>query len=167
MTTPLDADLLLDCGECLVRPWREGDRLALLRYANNRNVWRNLKDRFPHPYTDADADAWFALNRSVPDRADRAIEVDKQAVGEPYWGRGIMTAAVRTVAAHTLTAAGFARLEASVYEWNPASMRVLETCGFAREGLLRRSVFKDDQLIDSLLYARLADGPVSQERAPT
>ena len=183
------AEIRLDCGICLVRPWRDGDRSALLRYANNRNVWRNLKDRFPHPYTEADADAWFALNRSSPDRTGWAIEVDGQAVGgiglvpgadvhaklahigywlgEPYWGRGIMTAAVRTVAAHALTRLGYARLEAPVYEWNPASMRVLEKCGFAREGILRRSVFKDGQLIDSVLYARLADGPLPQERVPT
>ena len=180
MTSSLGADLPIDCGKCLVRPWREGDRTALLRYANNRNVWRNLKDRFPHPYTEADADAWLALNRRSPDRTGWAIEVDAEAVGgiglvpgadvhakqahigywlgEPFWGRGIMTAVVQTVAAHALTRLGFVRLEAPVYAWNPASMRVLEKCGFTREGILRGSVFKDGQLIDSVLYARLAEG---------
>ena len=53
----------LDCGSSIVRAWRETDRDSLLRYANNRKVWRNLKDRFPHPYTGSDADAWLALNR--------------------------------------------------------------------------------------------------------
>ena len=48
------------------------------------------------------------------------------------------------------------RIDAAVFAWNPASMRVLEKCGFVREGVLRRSIFKDGQLIDSVLYARIA-----------
>ena len=34
-------------------------------------------------------------------------------------------------------------------------MRVLEKCGYEREGLLRRSVFKDGEIIDAVLYARV------------
>ena len=168
----------LDCGKCLVRSWLDSDRESLVRFANNRNVWRNLKDRFPHPYTEAAADAWLAHHRTSPERTGWAIEVDSQAVGgigvipredvyaksahigywlgEPYWGRGIMTNAVRAIADYALTKLGFERLDAAVYEWNPASMRVLEKCGFTRECTLRRSVFKDGQLIDSILYARTA-----------
>jgi RimJ/RimL family protein N-acetyltransferase len=168
----------LDCGSSIVREWRDDDRDALLRFANNRRVWRNLKDRFPHPYGEAQAEAWLALGRAHPERTSWAIAVDGLAVGgiglvpgediharsahigywlgEPYWGRGIMTDAVRTVSGHALTALGFMRLEAPVYEWNPASMRVLEKCGFAREGVMRKSVFKDGQLIDCMLYARVA-----------
>ena len=168
----------LECGQSIVREWREADREALLRYANNRKVWRNLKDRFPNPYTDKDADAWFALNRAHPERTGWAIEVDGQAVGgigltpmndvharsahigywlgEPFWGRGIMTATVRAVSEHALAKLGLQRLEAPVYAWNPASMRVLEKCGYAREGVMRKSVFKDGELIDSVLYARVS-----------
>jgi RimJ/RimL family protein N-acetyltransferase len=168
----------LDCSTSLIRDWRDSDRDALLRFANNRRVWRNLKDRFPHPYGETEADFWLALNRGHPERADWAIEVDGLAVGgiglvpgedvhaksthigywlgEPYWGRGIMTDAVRAVSGHALSRLGFARIEAMVYEWNPASMRVLEKCGFVREGVMRKSVFKDGELIDSVMYARVA-----------
>jgi RimJ/RimL family protein N-acetyltransferase len=168
----------IDCGPAVLRRWRDGDRAALVRFANNRNVWRNLKDRFPHPYTERDADAWLALAREQPDRTNWAIEVDGLSVGgiglepmadvyrrtahigywlaEPYWGRGIMTDAVRAVAAHAIGSLGFARLEAPVFAWNPASMRVLEKCGFDREAVMRKSVFKDGELIDSVLYAKLA-----------
>ena len=168
----------LDCGSSIVRDWRDGDREALLRFANNRRVWRNLKDRFPHPYGEAEADAWLALAREHPGRTGWAIEVDGLAVGgiglvpgedvhaksahigywlgEPYWGRGIMTDAVRAVSDYAMTTLGFLRLEAPVYEWNPASMRVLEKCGFVREGVMRKSIFKDGQLIDCMLYARVA-----------
>jgi len=168
----------LDCGSGIVRAWRDSDRSALLRFANNRRVWRNLKDRFPHPYGEAEADAWLALNRARTRPTAWAIEVEGLAVGgiglepgtdvhlksahigywlgEPYWGRGIMTDVVRAVSDRALTHPGFARLEAPVFEWNPASMRVLEKCGFVREGVMKKSVFKDGQLIDCMLYARLA-----------
>jgi len=167
----------LDCGLCIVRDWSIRDKTSLVRAANNRNVWRNLTDRFPHPYTDADADFWFALVGKTAQPTHWAIEVEGQAVGgigfelgdgvraksghfgywlgEPYWGRGIMTAAVRVTSEHVFDKFDVVRLEAPVFEWNPASMRVLEKCGFVREGVLRRSVLKDGQLIDSVLYARV------------
>jgi RimJ/RimL family protein N-acetyltransferase len=40
-----------------------------------------------------------------------------------------------------------------VFEWNPASMRILEKCGFVREGVLRASAIKDGQIIDRVMYA--------------
>lgn len=52
---------------------------------------------------------------------------------------------------------GLTTHEAPVFAWNPASMRVLEKCGYTREGVMRKSVFKDGELIDSVLYARVAD----------
>lgn len=148
-------------------------------HANNRKVWRNLTDMFPHPYTEADADHWFSLaNRSGPG-LHLAIECDGQAVGgigviagagvachtgqfgywlgEAFWGRGIATAAARSMVNYLFGCAQFFRLEASVFEWNPASMRVLEKLGFDREGVLKRSVFKDGQLIDSVLFALVRD----------
>lgn len=76
-------------------------------------------------------------------------------LGHSYWGRGIMTAAVRCTVEYIFGHFDVVRLEAPVFEWNPASMRALEKCGFVREAVLRRSVFKDGQLIDSMLYARV------------
>jgi len=161
----------------VVRRWQDGDQSSLVRHANNRKVWRNLKDRFPHPYTDDDARSWLALARSEPDKAGFAIEVEGLCaggiglvpladvharcahigywLGEPFWGRGIMTAVVRAVSDYALARRGFLRLEAPVFAWNPASMRVLEKCGYVREGVLRKSVCKDGEIIDSVLYARV------------
>jgi ribosomal-protein-alanine N-acetyltransferase len=168
----------LDCGACILRGWEETDRDSLVAQANNRNVWRNLRDRFPHPYTENDAEAWLALARAQPDWLNWAIVVDDAAVGcvglepltdvhagtthigywlgEPYWGRGIMTAAVQAIAEHAFSPLGFKRIETPVFAWNPASMRVLEKCGFVREGVMAKSVLKDGELIDSVLYARIA-----------
>jgi len=168
----------LDVDGLVLRGWQDDDRGALLRHANSRRVWRNLKDRFPHPYTETDAEAWLALARAQPDRNNWAIELDGAAVGgiglepltdvyargahlgywlgEACWGRGIMTKVVSRVSRHAFEALGFLRLEAPVFAWNPGSMRVLEKCGYQREGVMRRSVFKDGELIDSVLYAKVA-----------
>ena len=168
----------LECDGFLLRGWQDDDRDSLVAQANNRAVWRNLRERFPHPYTERDAEGWLALARAQPDRLNWAIEVEGAAVGcvglepladvgaqtthigywlgEAFWGRGIMTAAVRAISDHAFSPLGFARIETPVFAWNPASMRVLEKCGYVREGVLRRSVFKDGELIDSVLYAKLA-----------
>jgi ribosomal-protein-alanine N-acetyltransferase len=167
----------LDCGKCVVRDWRPSDKPALLRVADNRRVWINLSHRFPHPYTDDDADAWFEMLAGQAPPLHWAIEVDGAAaggigidpgegifskcarfgywLGEPYWGRGITSAAVRATADHLLRDTDLVRLEAPVFEWNPASMRVLEKGGFVREGVMRKGVFKDGKIIDAMLYARV------------
>ena len=74
-------------------------------------------------------------------------------LGEPYWGQGVMTAAARMVAPWTMERFGLCRLEGDVFAWNPASMRVLEKCGFAREGISAASVFKDGEVVDRVIYA--------------
>lgn len=167
----------IDCGPCALRDWQPGDEAALLAVANSRRVWRNLHHRFPHPYTGADAQAWFALLAAMPEPSHWAIEVAGVAaggvgvdlgegiyaktgyfgywLGERYWGRGIMSAAARAASDYALDHFGLIRLEAYVFAWNPASMRVLEKAGFVREGILRKSVLKDGQLIDQVLYARV------------
>ena len=160
-----------------MRDWSRADKQSLLRVANDRDIWLNLTHRFPHPYTGADADLWFTGLERTAAPTHWAIAVEEEAVGgigfEPgegvygksahfgywlgkrHWGRGLMTAAVRATAAYIFERFEVERLEAPVFQWNPASMRVLEKCGFVREGVLRRSVLKDGQLIDSVLYARV------------
>lgn len=165
----------LECSLCVIRDWLPSDEAALIAVANNRNVWRNLHHRFPHPYTHADASYWFSMLAAMPESTHWTIEVNSVAVGgvgvdlgegifaksgqfgywlgEQYWGQGIMSEAVRAASEYALSHFGLARLEAPVFAWNPASMRVLEKAGFVREGVLRNSVLKDGQLIDQVLYA--------------
>jgi len=167
----------LECGQCTVRSWTSADRDSLLENANNRNVWRNLGEQFPYPYTRSAADRWFSYLDGMTEPTHWAIEVGGSAVGgigvdlgeleytklarfgywlgEQYWGRGIMTAAVRATSDFALRHFELVRLEAPVFEWNPASMRVLEKCGFVREGVLRRRIFKDGEIIDAVMYAKV------------
>ena len=153
------------------------DKASLIANANNRNVWRNLAHVFPHPYTDADADAWFHIAASPGRSIHFAIELDGAAVGGISARTGDGSSCVRPTSAtgsarrtgarvsspppdsalleYLKADARFARLEAPVFEWNPSSMRVLEKLGFERVALLRKSVTKDGQLIDSVLYSCL------------
>lgn len=164
---------------CVLRPWREGDQESLVRHGNNRKVWRNLTDMFPHPYERSHADGWVSFANSDPRSTHCAIALDGEAIGgigamagtdihqrtgdfgywlgEPFWGRGIATAAATAMLRHLVEARRFARLQAPVFSWNPASMRVLEKVGFVREAVLQRSVWKDGTLTDSVMYAYLID----------
>ena len=159
-----------------LRPWRAGDEPSLERHANNRNVSRNLRDRFPYPYTVADAKEWIAFNAGLaPPPKHFAIVVDGSAVGgiavepgegercrsaevgywlgEPFWGRGIATEALRAITEYGFKTFDVCRLEAGVFGWNPASARVLEKAGYTLEGRSRLAVIKDGQMTDRLLYA--------------
>lgn len=162
---------------CVLRPWRPADKADLVRHANNRRVWRNMTHTFPHPYTDDDADLWLQIGANPGASIQLAIDVEGQAVGgigaiagegiyaatalfgywlgEAYWGRGIATAAATALTTRIAGERLFARLEAQVFEWNPASMRVLEKAGFEREAVLRCGATKDGTLIDTVLYARV------------
>ena len=44
-----------------LRRWQSGDEPALAKYANNYQIWRNVRDSFPHPYTIDDAHQWIQL----------------------------------------------------------------------------------------------------------
>ena len=74
-------------------------------------------------------------------------------VGEPYWGRGIATLAVRSFVEYAFERFGLLRVSASVFADNPRSVRVLEKSGFVYEGRLRKSVVKDGRVLDELVYA--------------
>src|SRR4051812_50214926 len=71
----------IDGGVCVVRPWRSGDEPALVENANNRKVWLNLRDLFPHPYTPADADRWVRYAGEARPATHFAIVVDGRAAG--------------------------------------------------------------------------------------
>jgi RimJ/RimL family protein N-acetyltransferase len=159
---------------CVLRPFREADVPSLVKHANDREVWLQLRDRFPHPYTLADARHWLErLERSDP-LTHFAVEVDGEAAGgiglEPQvdvhalsaevgywlgravWGRGVATAAVRALTDFVFERDKWQRLFANVFSTNPASMRVLEKVGYRREGVLRKAVIKDGRVQDQIVY---------------
>lgn len=164
---------------CNVRSWEWRDRDAIVRHANNRNVSINLRDRFPYPYTIRDARFWLEHVVGHQPETNFAIDVAGEAVGgigftvqndvarrsaeigywlgEQFWGRGIATEALIAVTEHAFANYDLCRLYAHVFDWNGASARVLEKAGYSFEGRLRKSVTKENQTIDQLMYAMIRD----------
>lgn len=163
---------------CDVRSWRTTDVEALARHANNRNIWINLRDAFPHPYTKRDAREFLkSLSQRQPETLF-AIAVNDEAVGgigfvlhpdvervsaeigywlgEPFWGRGIATEALVALTAHAIQTHGLTRVFAVPFASNAASCRVLEKAGYVLEGRLRKSAIKDGRVTDQLQYAYIA-----------
>src|SRR4029079_16654406 len=99
------------CTRCLLRPLTPADAPSLAAHANDRSIWLNLRDRFPHPYHLSDAEQYIAgvMNQQV--QTSFGIIVEGQAagsislmlredverisaeigywLGRAFWGRGI------------------------------------------------------------------------------
>ena len=166
---------MIELSSCLLRPWTPADREALCRHANDREIWLNLRDRFPHPYTERNADAWIELASSRQPFVDFAIEVESETVGgislmlhddvertsaeigywlgRRYWGRGIMSEAAGAVTGWGFREFGLTRIYAVPFAHNVGSSRVLERAGYVLEGIMRRSALKDGVVLDQRLYA--------------
>ena len=164
----------IDCGLAKLRSWRSSDVDALVEAANNPNVARYLRDIFPSPYTRADAVAWIMLNQNA-NVTNFAIDVSGELAGgigvhlfdgerrlcaeigywlaEPFWGRGIITAACRTLTDYAFETYGLKRVEAAVFSPNVASHRVLEKCGYACEGVMKSAAIKHGEILDVYMYA--------------
>ena len=164
----------LSLGSCVVREWAAEDLQPLVRHANNRNIWINLRDRFPHPYTDAHGREF--LSHVVPQRAPTvwAIEVDGEAaggiglvqltdvervsaeigywLGEQFWGRGVMTDALKAVTAEAFRQLDLRRIFALPFADNIGSIRVLEKAGYVLEGRMPQSAIKAGIIRDQLMY---------------
>lgn len=148
----------------------------IAKFANNKKIADNLRNIFPHPYTEENAQQFvrFCIDTPESKQVNRAIVYDDKAVGvisltlgedvyaksaeigywlgEPYWGKGIMTDAVKQACHIAFDQYNLARLFAAVYSYNKKSCKVLEKCGFEMEGVLKKSVFKNGQFFDSYMY---------------
>lgn len=167
---------------CRLRPYTMSDAAALERLAGDFQVARWMTAGFPHPYTREDAERWLGIATADDPPNNFAIlsagefaggigigprygEHNGTAIfgywlGRRFWGRGLATDAARTFARYAFAERGLRRLEATVFASNPVSARVLEKAGFRFEGRMRESyVDREGQVVDGLLYARVAGDP--------
>lgn len=159
----------------ILRPWNMSDLPALLRYANNFNISNNLTDKFPHPYSEADGKRFIGMATADEPIHIFCIDVNGEAVGgigihpqddihrknaelgywlaEPFWGKGIVTAAIPQAIDFAFNTYDLNRVFARPYGRNVASQRVLEKCGFVLEARLEQTLFKNGQFEDEMIYA--------------
>ncbi|WP_243349774.1 GNAT family N-acetyltransferase [Parabacteroides sp. FAFU027] len=151
------------------------DTQRLSELANNEKIASNLRDGFPHPYSMADAKKFISYCQFQQPTMNFAIEYQGEYVGniglvqgtdiycksaevgyfigESYWKKGIASQALSLITRYGFETLGLIRIYTGVFEYNQASMKVLEKCGFTREAIFRKSIWKNDQIWDEYRYA--------------
>lgn len=170
---------MLDLGIISLRNWQEKDIASLVKNANNKMIWDNLRDDFPNPYTKIAAKQWIEIaNKSNPltnfaiiynDRAIGGIGIILQTdvyrrnaeigywIGEKYWHKGFVTKALNAMVNYTFSTFDVDRIFAQVFESNEASKRVLEKTGFRFEARLKKAIIKNNKIQDCLIFSILKE----------
>jgi RimJ/RimL family protein N-acetyltransferase len=155
------------------------DAPQLAKLANNPKIAINLRDGFPHPYSLTDAENFIKMCRNQNPTQAFAIEYNgeytgniglhpekdvyrKSAeigyfLGEPFWGKGIMTEAVKQMVEYGFANLDIVRIHTGIFEYNVASQRVLEKCGFKKEAVFAKAIFKNNRLWNEVRYALLKE----------
>ncbi|MGE5356039.1 MAG: GNAT family N-acetyltransferase [Deltaproteobacteria bacterium] len=166
----------LNDDKILLRKLVFDDAPSMALQANNYNVAKNLRNAFPHPYTIKDAEFFIENIANNPNNYIFGIFTENDYcgnigihpgedvyqktaeigyfIGESFWNKGITTRAVRLISEFGFNSLNLIKLWAGVFEYNAASMRVLEKCGYEREAILKKSVFKNGSICDEHRYAR-------------
>ena len=158
-----------------LRPWGPADLDSLVQFGDNPKIAQNMTDQFPHPYTAEKAKAFitYAISNDPPNIL--AIEVNGQAAGgiglhpqadihrknaelgywlaEPFWGQGIITRAITQMVDYGFKHWDIGRIFARPFGTNIASQRALEKAGFTLEARLEKTIFKNGEYLDELIYA--------------
>ena len=165
--------------KCNIRKWKLSDAKDLAVALSNRKIQDNLRDGLPYPYTEQDGADYISsmLSANENDTFAFAITVDNKVVGsigvfrqenihrqtaelgyciaEEYWGKGIMTDAVKQICKYVFDKSDIIRIYAEPFAYNTASCRVLEKAGFQYEGTLRSNAVKNGKIIDMKMYSLL------------
>ena len=159
-----------------LRPWTLDDTTVLTDYYNNVNIWNNLRNYIPHPYTIEDAEKFITTQIEIFPTLNFAILNEDEIVGgigitllddvyvmnvelgywiaEPFWGQGIATIAVGLMTQYVLETFAINRIVAEVFDYNKASMRVLEKNGYYLEAVRRKGILKNEFLYDDFVWVK-------------
>lgn len=160
-----------------LRRFQPDDQVVVAELCNNRNIWNNLRDFIPSPYTREDAAAFIGQCLNEEPVKTFAILYGRQLagtvglvpqpdvyrisaelgywIGEPYWGKGIATEAVKLITRYGFTRLGLKRIYAGVFDFNKASCRVLEKAGFTLESVRKQAAVKNGRICDEYHYTLL------------
>lgn len=166
-----------------IRPWRLSDAADLAKALSNPRILDNLRDGLPYPYTEEDGRAFISamLAADQNDTFAFAVTADGRVAGsigafrqqnihrrtaelgyylaEEFWGKGVMTRAVRLLCGYVFSHSDILRIFAEPFADNAASRRVLEKAGFSFEGILRHNAVKNGRVLDMAIYSRLKNDP--------
>lgn len=164
---------------CEIRKWKLEDAKNLSAVISNIKIQDNLRDGLPYPYTEQDGIDFISdmLSANENDTFTFAITAEGRVIGsisvfrqgnihrftaelgyyiaEEFWGKGIMTNAVKQVCKYIFDNSDIIRIYAEPFAFNTASCRVLEKAGFQYEGTLRSNAVKKGKVIDMKMYSLL------------
>ena len=165
--------------KCKIRKGELSDVKDLAKGLSNRKIQDNFRDGLPYPYTEQDGEDYistmlsanedeiFAFAITVENKAVGSISAFRQGnihrqtaelgyyVAEEYWGKGIMTEAVKQICGYVFDKSDIIRIYAEPFAYNIASCRVLEKAGFQYEGTLSGIAVKNGKVIDMKMYSLL------------
>lgn len=81
-----------------------------------------------------------------------------------YWGKGIMSNAVREILGYSFIELGLHRIGAVTYPQNKASIKLLRRFGFTLEGLLRGYIFQNNKPHDAFMFSLLQPEWVKEQK---
>lgn len=162
-----------------IRDFRLTDVDALVKYANNFNIARFMRDSFPYPYKEENANDWISFVKKNEFNLSFAIANETELIGgigalpqtdvhrftaevgfwlgEPFWNKRIISKILPAFCSYLFSKYNFNRLTANVFEENTASKKVLEKSGFKLEGIQRKNVFKEKSFFDQYIYGLLKE----------
>lgn len=143
----------IDTPRLILRAPIRGDVPAIQKLADNPNIAEKLA-RLPSPYTRADAIAFVEIFAQRADERPFAITLPNGDflgivgfsyamgehpelgywLGEPYWGKGIMTEAVKALLEAAFGTGFYPAVRARALQSNAGSIHVLEKAGFRNVG---------------------------------
>ena len=140
--------------------WPANDLTRTAFRSRIRQYWRDIDEDAAYPYFIFDAQGQVLVGALTLSNVRRGVAQTGTLgywIGLPYARQGYMTSAVRLTLEFAFRHLGLHRVEASCLPHNRASIRLLQKCGFAREGLAKGYLKIAGEWRDHLLFARLCD----------
>ncbi len=140
--------------------WPANDLTRTAFRSRIRQYWRDIDEDVAYPYFIFDAQGEVLVGALTLSNVRRGVAQTGTLgywIGLPHARQGYMTSAVRLTLDFAFRHLGLHRVEASCLPHNRASIRLLQKCGFEREGLARGYLKIAGEWRDHLLFARLCD----------
>lgn len=158
-----------------LRKFEQKDEALLVSYLNDEAQTHFLSARLPQPYTNEAAHWWVntgskigvvyaIIYNGIFVGSISAIpgEFEKQKTAEigywvarSYWGKGIGSEALQKFTDLLFESTDFIRLNASVFEGNFGSAKVLQKCSYKLEAVLEKAIYKNGVVFNEMLYSKI------------
>jgi RimJ/RimL family protein N-acetyltransferase len=148
---------------------------SLQKHANNPLIAKNMTNGFPHPYTKEHAAHFIQMAIKNKPNNIMAIDLNGEAIGgigihpqsdihcmnaelgywlaEPFWGKGYISAAIKLMTEYGFENFTVNRIFARPFGTNIGSQKALEKGGFVLEARFEKTLLKNGEQLDELIYA--------------